>query len=42
VKYLERTFSSNETCLLDLTAKEIEDLIPQVVDRMISSGLLPA
>ena len=42
VKYLERTFSSNDTCLLDLTAKEIEDLIPQVVDRMISSELLPA
>jgi hypothetical protein len=42
VKYLERTFSSNETCLLDLTAKGIEDLIPQVIDRMIGSGLLPA
>jgi mannitol/fructose-specific phosphotransferase system IIA component (Ntr-type) len=42
VKYLERTFSGNETCLLDLTAKGIEDLIPQVIDRMIGSGLLPA
>lgn len=35
-------FSSNETCLLDLTAKGIEDLIPQVIDRMIGSGLLPS
>ena len=42
MKYLERTFSSNETCLLDLTAKGIEDLIPQVIDRMIGSSLLPA
>ena len=42
MKYLERTFSGNETCLLDLTAKGIEDLIPQVIDRMIGSGLLPA
>lgn len=42
MKYLERTFSSNETCLLDLTAKGIEDLIPQVIDRMIGSGQLPA
>jgi len=41
VKYLERTFSSNDTCLLDLSAKGIEDLIPQVIDRMIGSGLLP-
>jgi len=38
VKYLERTFSSNDTCLLDLSAKGIEDLIPQVIDRMIGSG----
>jgi mannitol/fructose-specific phosphotransferase system IIA component (Ntr-type) len=42
VKHLERTFSGNDTCLLDLTAKGIEDLIPQVIDRMIGSGLLPA
>jgi mannitol/fructose-specific phosphotransferase system IIA component (Ntr-type) len=40
VKYLERTFSRNDTCLLDLSAKGIEDLIPQVIDRMIGSGLL--
>jgi hypothetical protein len=42
VKYLERTFSGSDTCLLDLSAHGIEDLIPQVIDRMIGSGLLPA
>lgn len=42
MKYLERTFSGTDTCLLDLSARGIEDLIPQVIDRMIGSGLLPA
>ena len=42
MKYLERTFSGSDTCLLDLSAHGIEDLIPQVIDRMIGSGLLPA
>lgn len=42
MKYLEQTFSGNDTCLLDVSAKSIEDLIPLVVDRMVGSGLLKA
>jgi mannitol/fructose-specific phosphotransferase system IIA component (Ntr-type) len=42
VDLLQQTFSSDETCLLGLTANSIDELIPQVVDHLVLRGQLPA
>jgi len=38
VKLLQQTFSHDDTCLLDLTATGIDDLIPQIVDHLVDKG----
>jgi mannitol/fructose-specific phosphotransferase system IIA component (Ntr-type) len=42
VKSLQQAFSSDQTCLLDVSANSMESLIPVVIDRLIENGLLPA
>jgi mannitol/fructose-specific phosphotransferase system IIA component (Ntr-type) len=42
VELLKQTFSSNDTCLLDLSAKSIDELISQVVDHLVLGGRLDA
>jgi mannitol/fructose-specific phosphotransferase system IIA component (Ntr-type) len=35
VEVLQQTFSNDDTCLLDLTASGIDDLIPQIVEHLV-------
>lgn len=38
MKLLQQTFSHDDTCILDLTASGIHDLIPQIVDHLVDRG----
>jgi mannitol/fructose-specific phosphotransferase system IIA component (Ntr-type) len=38
VQLLQQTFSHDDTCILDLTASGIDDLIPQIVDHLVGRG----
>ena len=38
MKLLQQTFLHDDTCILDLTASGIDDLIPQVVDHLVDRG----
>lgn len=38
MKLLQQTFSNDDTCILDLTASGIDDLIPQIVDQLVGRG----
>ncbi|MFP6766066.1 MAG: PTS sugar transporter subunit IIA, partial [Planctomycetaceae bacterium] len=41
MKLLQRTFSTDSTCLLDISADSIKALIPQVVGQLIDQNHLP-
>ena len=38
MKLLQQTFSHDDTCILDITASGIDDLIPQIVDHLVDRG----
>ncbi len=38
MKLLQQTFSHDDTCILDLTASGIDDLIPQIVENLVDKG----
>ncbi len=38
MQLLQQTFSHDDTCILDLTASGIDDLIPQIVDHLVGRG----
>lgn len=39
---IQQTFSSDDTCLLDVSVKTIDELIPVVVDHLVQCGRLDA
>ena len=40
MELLKQTFSHDNTCILDVSASDIDDLIPQIVDRLVDRGQL--
>ena len=40
MKLLQQTFSSDDSCLLDISSPSIQQLIPQVVDHLIQRNRL--
>ena len=42
MELLQQTFSGSDTCLLDISARSIDELIPQVVDHLVQCGRLDA
>ncbi|MGZ0168293.1 MAG: PTS sugar transporter subunit IIA [Planctomycetales bacterium] len=42
MELLQQTFSNDDTCILDLTASGIDDLIPQIVEHLVDRGRVDA
>ncbi|MBC8289879.1 MAG: PTS sugar transporter subunit IIA, partial [Planctomycetes bacterium] len=40
VKLLQQTFSSDDSCLLDISSPDIQQLIPQVIDHLVQRNRL--
>jgi mannitol/fructose-specific phosphotransferase system IIA component (Ntr-type) len=38
VQLLQQTFSNDDTCILDLSASGIDDLVPQIVEHLVDCG----